>query len=250
MPERATAEAANIGRSASRLTDTILGYNEQDLGETLRAIAWETGLRHVAYLRFAMNKGCDASLPTAISTYSRAWQTRYFLNGYVHIDPVIVHGRNALLPFDWDRLASDDPAVLAFLDDAAKHGVGRNGLSIPVRNRRGAQSLVSSTSDHSKAEWARYKRASMVTLQRLSSLIDSAADVHAKLPLPAATLSRREAECLIWAAKGKTPEEISEVTKSWLRAREGPSGYRAPKITLHEPHACDYGRCRDRRHSR
>ena len=134
MPERATAEAATIDRSASRLTDTILGYDEHDLGETLRAIAWETGLRHVAYLRFATDEGCDASLPTSIATYSRAWQTRYFLNGYVHIDPVIAHGRNALLPFDWDRLASDDPAVLAFLADAAKHGVGRNGLSIPVRN--------------------------------------------------------------------------------------------------------------------
>jgi len=39
--------------------------------------------------------------------------------------------------FDWETLASEDPRVLAFFAAAAKYGVGRNGLSIPVRNRRG-----------------------------------------------------------------------------------------------------------------
>ena len=127
----------NIDRAAIRLTDTILGYDEQDLGETLKAIASEIGVRHIACLRFALDKGCEASLTTAIATHSRGWQTQYFLKDYVHTDPVVAHGRNALLPFDWEKLASDDPTVLAFFADAAKHGVGRNGLSIPVRNRRG-----------------------------------------------------------------------------------------------------------------
>jgi len=215
MLERETALAVEIERSASRLTDTILGFDEQDLGETLRAIAREIGLRHVAYVRFASDKGGDVSFP--IATYSRAWQTRYFLHGYVHIDPVVSHGRNAVLPFDWDTLVRDDPTVLEFLADAARHDVGRNGLSIPVRNRRGRRSLVSFTSDHPKGEWAQFKRASMIGLQKLSSLIDSAADVHAKLPLPAVTLSRREEECLIWAARGKTAEEIGDVMNLGFR---------------------------------
>ena len=216
MPERTTLEAVNIDRSASRLTDTILGYDEQELVETLRAIAREIELRHVAHIRFELDKG-SVSLPTAIATFSRAWQTRYFLQGYVHIDPVVSHGRNAVLPFDWDTLVRDDPTVLEFLADAARHDVGRNGLSIPVRNRRGRRSLVSFTSDHPKGEWAQFKRASMIGLQKLSSLIDSAADVHAKLPLPAMTLSRREEECVIWAARGKTAEEIGDVMNLGFR---------------------------------
>ncbi len=206
MPERTTY----IDRSASRLTDTILGYDEQELIETLRAIAREIGLRHVAHIRFELDKG-SVSLPIAVATFSRAWQTRYFLQGYVNIDPVVSHGRNAVLPFDWDTLVRDDPTVLEFLADAARHDVGRNGLSIPVRNRRGRRSLVSFTSDHNKGEWAQFKLARMVGLQKLSSLIDSAADVQAKLPLPAVRLSRREEECLNWAARGKTAEEIGNV---------------------------------------
>src|SRR5271166_2781740 len=211
MPERRIMEGANIDRSANRLTDTILGYDEQDLSATLKAIASEIGVRHIAHLRFAPDKRCEASLPTAIAIYSRGWQTHHFLRGYEYTDPVVAHGRNALLPFDWETLASDDPAVLAFFADAAKHGVGRNGLSIPVRNRRDARSLVSFTSDHNKTEWARYKRETMTTLQKLSFLIDSAADANSKLPLPAVALSRHEKQCLIWAARGKTAEEIADV---------------------------------------
>lgn len=204
-------EGINIDRSAIRLTDTILGYDEQDLGETLQAIASEIGVRHIAHLRFATDNTCDASLSTAIATYSRGWQTQYFLRDYIYADPVVARGRNSLLPFDWKEVVSDDPAVCAFLADAAKHGVGRNGFSIPLRNGKGIRSLVSFTSDHSKAEWARYKQTNMVKLRRLSSLIDSAVDVKSKLPLPAVRLSKGEKQCLLWAAKGKTIQEIAKL---------------------------------------
>ena len=45
-----------IESAAIRLTDTILGYNEQDLEETLKAIALDIGVSHVAYMRFAPTK--------------------------------------------------------------------------------------------------------------------------------------------------------------------------------------------------
>ena len=51
-----------IESAAIRLTDTILGYNEQDLEETLKAIAADIGVAHIAYMRFAPDKSSDASL--------------------------------------------------------------------------------------------------------------------------------------------------------------------------------------------
>ena len=39
-----------IESAAIRLTDTILGYNEQDLEETLKAIAADIGMAHIAYM--------------------------------------------------------------------------------------------------------------------------------------------------------------------------------------------------------
>jgi DNA-binding CsgD family transcriptional regulator len=186
-----------IESAAIRLTDTILGYNEQDLEETLKAIAVDIGVSHIAYMRFAPDKSSDASLLTGTVTYSFQWQTRYFLKQYVLIDPVIAYGGKAVLPFDWDQLARDDPAVQAFFADALTHEVGLNGLSIPVRNRRGVYSLVSYTSNHAKPEWQEFKKSNMVKLQLISVLIDSAASVNLKLSSPPVKLSKREEQCLI-----------------------------------------------------
>jgi DNA-binding CsgD family transcriptional regulator len=208
---RNSMASITIDSAAIRLTDTILGYNEQDLVGTLKAIADDIGVSHIAYVRFAPDKSSDSSLLTSTVTYSIQWQTRYFLKQYVLIDPVISNGSKAVLPFDWDELASDEPAVRAFFADATSHDVGRNGLSIPVRNRRAVYSLVSFTSNHSKQEWLEYKKNNMVKLQLLSVLIDSAASINLKLNAPPVKLSRREEQCLIWAARGKTYQDISEI---------------------------------------
>jgi LuxR family transcriptional regulator, quorum-sensing system regulator CinR len=200
-----------IDSAAIRLTDTILGYNEQDLVGTLKAIAADIGVLHIAYVRFAPDKSSDSSLLTATVTYSIQWQTRYFLKQYVLIDPVISNGSKAVLPFDWDELSNDDPVVRAFFADALSHDVGHNGISIPVRNRRGVYSLVSFTSNYPKQEWQEYKKNNMVKLQLLSVLIDSAASINLKLNAPPVKLSRREEQCLIWAARGKTYQDISEI---------------------------------------
>jgi DNA-binding CsgD family transcriptional regulator len=200
-----------IDSAAIRLTDTILGYNEQDLEETLKAIAADIGVYHIAYLRFSPDKSSDTSLLTGVVTYSIRWQTRYFEKQYVLIDPVIAYGSKSVLPFDWDELASEDPSVQTFFVDAASHDVGRNGISIPVRNRRGAYSLVSFTSNHTKQEWLEYKKNNMIKLQLMSVLIDSAASINLKLNSAPVKLSKREEQCLIWAARGKTYQDISEI---------------------------------------
>ena len=143
-----------IDAAAIRLTDAILGEDGPDLEQTLKAIAANIGVLHIAYAPLCSQKSEDANLLSAICTYPVAWQARYFKKQYVRIDPVIARGSEAVLPFDWDELPKDDLAARAFFDDAANHDVGHNGLSIPIRNRKGVRSLVSFTSNHSKDDWA------------------------------------------------------------------------------------------------
>ena len=201
----------SIASATARLTDTILGNNDHDLAETLRAIASEIGLCHIAYLRLSPDKSNDIYMLGAVATYSRLWQTRYFLKKYVVHDPVISYGREADQPFDWANLPIEDPATKAFLADALSHGVGRNGLSIPLRGPRGVVALVSFTSDMSKDEWEDYKAANIKSLKLLSVLIDSASHINFKLPAFPVHLSNREEQCLVWAARGKTYQEIAEI---------------------------------------
>ena len=197
--------------ATARLTDTILGEDEQDLAETLKAIAADIGLTHIAYLRLSPDKSPDICLLVAVVTYSRLWQHRYFVKRYMTNDPVLSYGREADQPFDWAHVPVDDPAAKAFFTDALNHSVGRNGLSIPLRNRRGVFALVSFTSDLSQEQWETYKAANMKRLKLLSVLIDSASNINFKLPAFPVHLSNREEQCLLWAARGKTYQEIAEI---------------------------------------
>jgi DNA-binding CsgD family transcriptional regulator len=201
----------SIESATVRLTETILGNDDHDLADTLKAIASEIGLDHIAYLRLSPDKSPDICLLVAVVTYSRLWTHRYFVKKYIIDDPVISYGRAADQPFDWANVPVDDPAAKAFFADALNHNVGRNGLSIPLRNRRGVFALVSFSSDLSNDEWEDYKAANLGKLKLLSVLIDSASNINFKLPAFPVHLSNREEQCLLWAARGKTYQEIAEI---------------------------------------
>ena len=113
-----TVKGIGIGSAATKLTDKILGYNADDLADIMKDIAAEYGLSHIAYLCLAANKSTDSSLLTAVTTFSKEWQARYFLKQYIMIDPTIARGRTAVLPFDWETLEKDDPAIIDFFKDA------------------------------------------------------------------------------------------------------------------------------------
>jgi DNA-binding CsgD family transcriptional regulator len=204
--QRMTVDAAAI-----HLTETILGEEGPDLEQTLKVLAANIGVLHIACAPLCSQKSEDANLWSAICTYPVTWQSRYFLKQYARIDPVIARGSEAVLPFDWDELPKDDPAVQAFFDDAAEHQLGHNGLSIPVRGRTGVRALVSFTSNHSKDDWVEYKLRNMVNLQPMAVLIDRAARHNSTLKTDPLELSKREEECLIWAARGKTYQDIAEI---------------------------------------
>ena len=206
-------QTISVGSAAGRLTGKILGHNSENLVDILKAIASELNLSHIAHLRFAPNKSLDAVLFAAVSTYSREWQRQYFQKQYHSVDPVVKRGGVAILPFDWEDLPNrdDDPVALSFFVDATRHGVGCNGLSIPVRNQKNTHSLVSFSSDLPRREWDSLKQVNMTCLQELSALIDSAAGISSNLPSSPVELSRREEQCLIWAARGKTCREVAGI---------------------------------------
>ncbi|RBP15928.1 LuxR family quorum-sensing system transcriptional regulator CciR [Roseiarcus fermentans] len=200
-----------LGSAATKLTDKILGYNTDDVVDIMKDIAAEYGLSHIAYLCLASGKSAESNLLTSFVTFSKDWQVRYFLKQYSTIDPILEWGRAAIVPFDWETVEKDDPVIIEFFKDALRYHVGRNGISIPVRNRNNLNSLVSFTSDAPRPTWEAFKKHNMIRLQHLAVLIDSATSVGAKIPVPSIQLSRREEQCLIWAARGKTQHEIGQI---------------------------------------
>jgi len=200
-----------ITNGSIQLTEKILGVNDVDLVHVLKQIALANDLKHIAHLRFVPKKSNELSLLTSTVTYPIEWQHRYFERQYVLVDPVVSHGLRATLPFDWSDFATDDLQVHEFLKDASRFGLGSNGLSIPIRARDGSVSIVSFTSDHSHVDWELFKRENMRELQILSVLLDAAAKMPQALRIGRTLLSQREEQCLIWAARGKTYEDIAEI---------------------------------------
>ena len=65
-----------IDSAAIRLTETILGEEGPDLEQTLKALAANIGVQHIAYAPLCSQKSEDANLFGAICTYPVEWQAR------------------------------------------------------------------------------------------------------------------------------------------------------------------------------
>lgn len=207
-------DGVSVGPAAMKLTCKILGFESEDLLDILKQLAAEIGVGHIAYLRIASNRSLDASLLTAVATYPKEWLRRYFFKQYFLIDPVLQYASNpSLHQLDWQDLLHENPGTKEFIADAVRHKVGKNGLSIVIRNRKNSLAIVSFTSEAPRSDWESFKSTNMDKLYHVSALIDSAAMTGVKIDETLdPKLSLREEQCLIWAARGKTYEEIGEIT--------------------------------------
>jgi DNA-binding CsgD family transcriptional regulator len=207
-------ECVGASSAAMKLTYKIIGRQTDDLLDILRRFAPEIGVDYIAYVRMGSNKSLESSLLASYVTYPKEWLRRYFLKQYFLTDPILRFGMNTSLHhFDWGDIDEGSPAIEDFFSDAARHKVGSNGISILVRNRKNSYAIVSFASDMTKEDWQKFISMNIDKLYHASALIDSAAMTSSKLPeVSDINLSLREEQCLIWAARGKTYEEIGQIT--------------------------------------
>lgn len=89
-------------------------------------------------------------------TYSAEWVDRYLEMNYLRMDPVIFGCFQRFHPVEWKQLDWSTRAARAMFEDAIAHGVGNQGLSIPIRGPQGQFALF--TVNHSCADdhWRRF----------------------------------------------------------------------------------------------
>lgn len=166
------------------------------------------GLSNVTY-HLAQTIVGKIDSPFVRTTYPDQWVARYLLKGYVGVDPVIREGFARSLPFDWseiDTSSSDEP----FLSDAAGHGIGNRGYSIPITDKAKRRALVSVNSTLPEFRWRSLAARCVDEWVELAQLIHriAIAELYGERdPVPA--LSRREIECLHWTALGKDHRDIA-----------------------------------------
>lgn len=169
------------------------------------------GLANVAYLGVNL-PGVPSNQHFGVVTYEKDWVNRYIDADYFHIDPVIPAAMRSLLPLDWSSINRQDPALVRFFGEAEDFRVGNHGLSFPIRGRLGESALFSISTYATDREWYSFRRRFMKDFQTLAFFFHEAI-MRSEETFQSADikLSRREIECLSWAAAGKTFGEIATI---------------------------------------
>ncbi len=164
-------------------------------------------LKHSAYI--TVDKRSFASRkPKFLVTYPENWQLEYKRSFAERKDPVLLAGLSEMLPFDWQRLKLKLPDSDKMIGLAREYGIGRQGLSIPIRGRSGARALFSVTGDYNDRDWQDMRRQYLRDFVILANFFHKR--VGGGVADAAPDLSEREREILQFCALGQTASEISD----------------------------------------
>ena len=206
-----TREASSFDLVFGEAIDQMGVFGEgTSVSALLQRIVASYGLRNAAYLAIYLPK-TSPSAPYIAATYSDEWIGHYRAHSYHRHDPVILRGLDSLLPIDWAVLDKSAPRVRRLFGEATEYGVGRHGLSFPIRGRHGERAIFTVTADETDQAWLRIRR------QLVRELLIVAHHVHRyvlsmeAIEISPVRLAPREVECLQWAAAGKTQPEMATI---------------------------------------
>lgn len=154
--------------------------------------------------------------PHFLCNFPKEWVGHYYDEKYYNIDPVISRGREKRSPYFWNKLWHETEMSRQqedFFNEAGDYGVA-TGIGLPVLvidNDPGIVSFVSSVCSQKEI-------AQIISEEHLPLILLATSFHHAvnkffeRLPHPhAPSLTKREKECLTWAAVGKTDPEIGMI---------------------------------------
>ncbi|MDO8412307.1 MAG: LuxR family transcriptional regulator [Gallionellaceae bacterium] len=150
------------------------------------------------------------------SGYPKEWRDHYSEAGYENIDPTVQHCLidRRVIPIVWEARTFSSRPAFQLLDEAKSCGLV-NGASFPVQGSRGEAAMLSVATSRNSNEAVEDMSAMMGKTQLLACYLHEAIQriVLSKGPVPLGqvALTKREKECLLWAAEGKTSWEIGSI---------------------------------------
>jgi len=191
---------------------------DSEVEGVLREIARHIGAANIAYM--AAPHSAEPGRDTVrFVTYSKEWEKRYFDREYIEIDP-IARGVDNSLPFDWHSATKMESIRWLFME-AESFGVGRQGVSVPIRGDAGERALLTLTSFHSAREWRAIRWNYQAFISALAPYLHQLAYRLKNLQPTQIVLSVRQHQCLELYGRGNTPKQIAaQLGVSGSMARE------------------------------
>lgn len=189
-----------------------VAQNEDDLLAALTECCGEMGVRY-----FALTHHVDFSKPSftglRLHNYPAAWQNWFDENRLGTSDPVHRASQVSSIGFPWSavpRMIKMTPADQSILSQAHLIGIG-DGFTVPAHvpgEVNGSCSFAMERGEPFPAELGYLAQLiggfSFEAARRIARIRDIWAD-------PSPTLTDRQRECVLWAARGKTDYEISVI---------------------------------------
>ncbi|MEO0544056.1 MAG: LuxR family transcriptional regulator [Pseudomonadota bacterium] len=192
-----------IDRNLAGICDNLAG----SLSDAIFQIRDRLQVKHVVYHSARQGtKPVDA--PFIRLTHSAEWVHRYLTKNYILVDPVTKEGFQRTAPFNWREIGPSNEDETAFLRDAAEHGIGTSGYSIPLRDKNGRLALFSVSSDQEPIDWQPRCKKNSKLWTAVGRHIHKRAieEMGGEVSIP--RLTPREREALYWTAQGKTAADI------------------------------------------
>ncbi|MDQ0323092.1 DNA-binding CsgD family transcriptional regulator [Pararhizobium capsulatum DSM 1112] len=189
-------------------------------------------LDHMTFL--IVNDGISPrTFPFYCTTYPPEWTDIYLSRNYFVVDPVTELSRTGFLPVDWSELKRRSAEAQVFFKQARSWGIGRHGLSLPVRGPNGERSILSVTSNADGTAWSRIRNSRIHDLHVLAHCLHEKAIFLSNRRSGCAyrTLSRREKQCLELLAQGRLIKRVASdlgisesAVRLYLRSARGKLG--------------------------
>ncbi|RCS23958.1 LuxR family transcriptional regulator [Phyllobacterium salinisoli] len=191
--------------------------------ELLCRVRDEIGCQHISHVSRTRLDETVRSNPSDLSvvmTFPTSWILRYSAKNYFSVDPM-VQDDSPLLRNDaagtlrnLELDADVSPEVKEFIRDGQKHGLGNLFVAVGATNAHGfpGSSLFTfEVGDEDKEKFIEKMRPRLLSASSLihNSLYGTKEGVVSAAA--ASLLTRREVDCLRWAASGKTDGEIAEI---------------------------------------
>jgi LuxR family quorum-sensing system transcriptional regulator SinR len=148
-------------------------------------------------------------------TYRANAVRNYIHEGFLRIDPILRSAMGSIRPVDWATARKLYPESEPLFSAAAHHGLGVNGITLPLAAPTRRLAFLAIHADVPAEEWPAYRRCHLRDFQLLANLFHaSLLENENRVELSsqdAGSLTNRETEVLGWAAAGKSYWEIGTI---------------------------------------
>lgn len=186
--------------------------DKNDCKKALEAVVHGFDLPSFAYLSLPYR---SRDKPLLISNYSVRWISHYLDQSYERVDPVVERARYGNRLFKWESKPDAPelaPSVKKFFDEATNFGICC-GFTIPIHDRRGAVAAMTFAADKPIPAFFRTAERYSLALQLMATFFHMKARniLSGDRCVRGVILTKREFECLQWAALGKSAWDIGKI---------------------------------------